>query len=245
MWSACVNLDATKAATGGGDSVAKFWDATTGTELRSFDHKHIVKGVALDSATTRLATACSDKHVRVFDVTDGGSSASPLLDVALTGACRSVLWSADDSALLVPAFDKLYKVDVASGTASDPVSLGGEVQDMAWVGPSSAGQLCLAAGKNAVFVDTHKMAITASHKLDYVLESVAAHPAHPEYFLTGGKDHVWVQAHSMKDGSVVTQLDGHHGPVHVVRFTNEGDRFVTGSDDSTVRIWSVNSILPE
>jgi serine-threonine kinase receptor-associated protein len=236
-----LNADATRAATGGGDSVAKIWDATTGVELRSFDHKHIVKGVALDSTSTRLATACSDKHVRVFDLSS--DSTTPILDVALSGQCRAVLWSADDSALYVPSGDIFFKVDVDTGVASGSLPLAGEVQDMAWVGKAAAGQLCLAAGKSAVFIDAAKMVVTASHELGYVVETVACHPAHPGAFLTGSKDDVWIRAHSTKDGTEIAQLEGHHGPVHVVRFTNEGGRFVTGSDDSTVRIWPVGSIL--
>ncbi len=44
-WSAKLDKTGSKAASGSADYSAKLWDAVTGNELHTFEHKHIVKSV--------------------------------------------------------------------------------------------------------------------------------------------------------------------------------------------------------
>ncbi|KAJ6375374.1 hypothetical protein OIU77_000369 [Salix suchowensis] len=46
VWSCCLDTNALLAASGSADFSAKLWDALTGDELESFEHKHIVRACA-------------------------------------------------------------------------------------------------------------------------------------------------------------------------------------------------------
>merc|ERR1711990_1006604 len=58
VWGVDVNEDATKAATGAADFSAKVWDALSGEEELTLQHKHIVKSVNFSN----------DKVLRIFDL---------------------------------------------------------------------------------------------------------------------------------------------------------------------------------
>merc|ERR1712004_503827 len=62
VWGVDVNKDATKAATGAADLSAKVWDALSGEEELTLQHKHIVKSVNFSN----------DKTVRMWDTATGG-----------------------------------------------------------------------------------------------------------------------------------------------------------------------------
>lgn len=99
VWSACLNGDASRAATGSADFTAKVWDAHTGDELCSFAHGHIVRATDLNSRGTLLATGGNEKILRVFDL--GASTKDPL--VSLTGHAgniKNIAWDDARNVLL-------------------------------------------------------------------------------------------------------------------------------------------------
>lgn len=68
VWGVALNLEATKVASGAADFNAKVWDAITGEEIHSFQHKHIVKSVDFSKDSVYLATGSNEKLVRIFDL---------------------------------------------------------------------------------------------------------------------------------------------------------------------------------
>jgi WD40 repeat protein len=58
VWSCCLDTNALRAASGSADFSAKVWDALTGEELHSFEHKHIVRACAFSEVIFSL-TYCN------------------------------------------------------------------------------------------------------------------------------------------------------------------------------------------
>jgi WD40 repeat protein len=48
--------------------------------------------------------------------------------------------------------------------------------------------------------------------------------------------HVWLQ-YDMNSGEITQEYDQHLGPVNTITFVDENRRFVTTSDDKTIRAW--------
>jgi len=70
VWGATITGNAELAATAGSDFTAKLWDANTGAELQTFEHKHIVRSVDFSSINKEwLLTGSNEKLIKIYDVT--------------------------------------------------------------------------------------------------------------------------------------------------------------------------------
>lgn len=70
MWGATITGNAELAATAGSDFTAKLWDANTGAELQTFEHKHIVRSVDFSAINKEwLLTGSNEKIIKIYDVT--------------------------------------------------------------------------------------------------------------------------------------------------------------------------------
>lgn len=68
VWGVALNKQACLAASGAADFSGKVWNAVSGEEVHSFQHKHIVKSVAFDDNSQYLVTGSNEKLIRVFDL---------------------------------------------------------------------------------------------------------------------------------------------------------------------------------
>jgi len=65
---------------------------------------------------------------------------------------------------------------------------------------------------------------------------VASASLHPDgtRFIAGGSD-FYVHVFDFEDGKELEVYKGHHGPVHCVRYSPDGELYASGSEDGTVR----------
>ena len=157
VWGADINKDASKAATGAADFSAKVWDALSGEEELTLQHKHIVKSVNFSNDSAALATGSNDKVLRIFDLEQ---PSEPIIKLeGHTGGIKQVMYSPDNKQLLSCSDDKTVRVwDTANGaeirsyTTADPIG-GLEL--------SREGDIItLAAGNKVIFLDAHRLVNT-------------------------------------------------------------------------------------
>ena len=122
VWDATLNGEATHAATASADFSARLWNAITGDELRTFQHKHIVKSVNFSNDGGRLLTGGSEKLLRIYDLNK--PEAEPYAMAGSASQIKTASFIANDELILSScAEDKGIRVwDVRTNTVVTTLS---------------------------------------------------------------------------------------------------------------------------
>lgn len=239
VWSTKLSLDGSRAASASADFTAKFWDTFTGEALHSFPHNHIVRTVAISPGSTHLLTGGQEKKVRIFDL--GRPDAEPDLlinsggSTCHDGTVKSVVWVREHTGVTAGEDGKIKWWDLRSRQLTTVSEFGQPITSMEY--SPNTNRLVVTSGKMVQFIPAIPDG-TGPHiiHLPYAPSSASIHPLLKDRFVTGSTTDEWVRVYGI-EGEEREVLKGHHGPVHCVEFSPDGEMFASGSEDGTIRMW--------
>lgn len=240
VWSTKLSIDSCIAVSGSADFTAKVWDAYSGKALHSFPHNHIVRTVAISPDSNQIVTGGQEKKVRIFDLQKPDAQPALLSDAGSTshdGTVKSVVWF-DDNMVATASEDGTIKWwDVRNRQLVNSSAFSSPITSMEY--SSKTGRLVVTYGKTVAFIPATPN-FTSAHSLNLTLpyqpSSASVHPILQDRFVTGSLEDQWVRIHGM-DGEEREILKGHHGPVHCVEYSPDGEMYASGSEDGTIRLW--------
>ncbi|XP_014675749.1 PREDICTED: serine-threonine kinase receptor-associated protein-like [Priapulus caudatus] len=232
VWGACLNREATVAATGAADFTAKLWDAISGQEKHSFTHTHIVKTVDFSYDSSRLLTGSMEKLVKLFDLAK--PEADPLKFEGHTGNLKEVVFLQDGRRIVSAAEDKTIRMwDVTTGTEVKKLDVPSNVTGMEL---SQDGEILTVTYSNTVaFYNADTFELLKTHVGPTLLYSASLHPD-KQMFVFGGENFTMYK-YDYNTGVEIESSKGHFGAVHCVRFSPDGELYASGSEDGTLRLW--------
>ncbi|AQK82365.1 Serine-threonine kinase receptor-associated protein [Zea mays] len=239
VWSCCLDRNALRAASASADFSAKVWDALTGDELHSFEHKHIVRACAFSEDTHLLLTGGMEKTLRVYDI-NRPDAAPRELDKS-PGSVRTAAWLHSDQTILSSCTDmggvRLW--DVRTGKIVQTLETKASITSAE---VSQDGRFITTAdGSSVKFWDANHFGLVKSYDMPCNVESASLEPKSGSKFVAGGED-LWVHVFDFFTGEEIACNKGHHGPVHCVRFAPGGESYASGSEDGTIRIWQLSPV---
>ncbi|CAA2982114.1 serine-threonine kinase receptor-associated -like [Olea europaea subsp. europaea] len=233
VWSCCLDKHALRAASTFADFFVKIWDALTGDELLSFEHKHIVRTYVFSEDSHRLLTGGVEKCLRIFDL--NRPDAPPTEVEKSPGSVRTVAWLHSDQTILSSCIDmagvRLW--DVRTGTIVRTLETKSYVT---CAEVSQDGRYITSADGSTINWD---FGLVKSYDMPCIVESASLEPKYCSKFIAGGED-MWIHVFDFHIGIEVGCNKGHHGPVHCLRFSSSGESYASGSEDGTIRIWQTD-----
>ncbi len=253
--SVSVSGNARYALSGSQDGTVRVWDLANGAELINYTgHTDQAYGVDIASNDRLIASASDDDTIHLWDIEDGDRGDVVILEGHEADIWR-VMFSPDDSLLITGSEDRTARLwDVESG---DSIILEGHTNTVTTVGFNSDGTQAItgandrsiriwdtATGEQLLcFGGTGDDAEVCLGDENGQVRSVAFNPDNSR-ILVGDNNARLIDATT---GEELWRSGGdvHAGRVNRAVFNGDGSRFVTGSADGTIALWTTDNVLSD
>jgi WD40 repeat protein len=208
-------------------------------EVNTFEgHSHSVNSIAFSQDGLTLASASSDKNIKIWDVATGKTLKT------LTGhdnSVTSIAFSPDGQKLVSASLDKTIKIwDVATGQLLK--TLTGHDDSVTSIALSPDGQKLASASLDKTikiwnFATGQTLKTLSGH--EKWVSSIAFSPDGQQ--LASGSWDTTIKIWSVATGQTLQTLSGHEKWVSSVAFSPDGQQLASGSWDTTIKLWNLTT----
>jgi eukaryotic-like serine/threonine-protein kinase len=225
------NTDNSRIAAGTWEGEVQLWDATTGTQLRTFkEHTKNVRCVDFSPSEELMASGSEDQTVRLWNA--GSGEVRTLGEHKYAVTC---LRFSPDGRSLASAGGEMRLWNVSTGEVL--FTFDSNVSEIAF---SPNGTLIAATCTDNVVklfdATSGKPLRTLRGHTDWV-RCIEFSPDGTQ--LVSGSDDQTIKLWDLSNGTERRTLKGHTAPISCVRFSPDGTRLASGSEDQTVKLWYV------
>jgi WD40 repeat protein len=246
VFAVAVSQDGQRAATGTSKGPIHLWDVEAGTMMATLEgHESSVQALAFTADGRRLASAAHDGTVRIWDL----ERMAPLARLRRhPDSITDITFSTDGRRLVTTSTNATTWIwDAQDGS---PVACPYRTTSVVLMG----GPPC-----NGVYADYKQITLLACGRTCDAATGKVLHSEAEEDWRFYSSDITWAPGgqhfavFGRHGGTCIYKtarpekpqmLEGHTGDVSCARFSPDGQRLVTGSDDHTCRIWSAHSGPP-
>jgi serine-threonine kinase receptor-associated protein len=229
VWAAAINSSASLIGTGSADYTSKIWDATSGECRHTFEHKRIVKTVDFSHDSRKLLTGGQEKLLRVYELLR--TDAAPAVLEGHSQPIKTALWHGPDLVLSGGGDECIRIWDLRTGKEEKNIPTKAAVSGLEICGRT----LTASAGRTVFFYSLDSFALEKAVDVGMEVSSASLHPSRTR-FVVGGSADFWDHVYDFASGKEIETHKGHHGPVHIVRYSPDGELFASGSEDGTIRL---------